>query len=194
MAQPEVGDSIGAPKPDPKPGDGSGPTRLHSSLQAGRERGAYKCKDCGQKHGGDSCGRTGAGSRASRAGPAPVPPAPIFTPENTGRLLRAPFTIAAVRTNCRIFLLTPAEEAELCATAVPCANEWISLDPKWAALFMFLFSLSSVAISKSMYYAAWRRQMSAELEKESKAKNAPTDGGSGGSHGATPTPASPLVS
>lgn len=155
--------------PSPKPGDGAGPSRLRDSLGAVKSRGAYKCKKCGVKHGeGKPCGSAPEGPRSASA--APVPPIQVFTPENTGRLLRVPFTISAVKTNCKIWLLTPSEEAELVATAVPCANEWIAVDPKWVALFMFSFSLAGVALSKAMDYSAWRLQMMRELGEEARKK------------------------
>lgn len=166
-----------SPKPlgdsPPKPGDGLGPGRLRESLARSKRgpRGAYKCRRCGEPHGeGVQC-RDGFQRPAPR--PDIRPAEPLFTEANTSRLLRVPFTIAAVRTNCRIWLLDEKEEAELAASAVPCLNEWVGVSPKWAALAIFSFSLSGLALSKAMAYAAWRRQMDAEL-KASSAQSAPS--------------------
>ena len=158
--------------PRPQPGDGEGPNRLRDGLSDARKGNrSPKCDNCGRRHAGACKDGTQPPARPSNAPPA----TPIFTPANTGRLLRVPFTVAAVRTHCAVWLLSPEEEAELTASAVPFLNEWVAIDPKYAALFMFSWSLGSIALGKAMGYSAWTHAMRAQAEEAAKARKAPPE-------------------
>lgn len=156
----------------PKPGDGEGPSRLRESLATGGKGSGKgnrnpKCGNCSGRH-------SGACKDGTEARPAASAPS-LFTPANTGRLLRVPFTVAAVRSHCAVWLLSPEEEAELVASAVPFLNEWVAVDPKWAALFMFSWSLGGIAVGKAMGYSAWTAAMRAQAEDEAKKRKAPPE-------------------
>ncbi len=154
----------------PKPGDGEGPNRLRESLaDPNKKKGNRnpKCGNCGGRHNGPC--KDGTEQRS------PAPASSLFTPANTGRLLKVPFTVAAIRSHCGIWLLTPEEEAELVASAVPFLNEWVAVDPKWAALFMFSWSLGGIAVGKAMGYSAWQTAMKAEADEAAKARRAPPE-------------------
>lgn len=154
----------------PKPGDGEGPSRLRESLASGGKGSGKgnrnpKCEHCGGRHSGACKDGT---KPAAQAGTST-----LFTPANTGRLLRVPFTVAAIRSHCAVWLLTPEEEAELVASAVPFLNEWVAVDPKWAAMFMFSWSLGGIAVGKAMGYSAWTAAMKAQAVEAEKARKAP---------------------
>lgn len=91
--------------------------------------------------------------------PAADPAAQVFTEDNVRRLVRVPFSVAAVRTSYGGWLLSPAEEREIAASLVPCLNEWAPVEPRWAALFLACYSLGSVAVSHYLDYAGWKEAM-----------------------------------
>lgn len=83
----------------------------------------------------------------------------MFTPQNTGRLISLPFNIAAIRTNCRVWLLDDQEKAELAESGSVCLNEWVSVHPKYVSLVLFSFSLVTVTLAKLAMWEAVKESL-----------------------------------
>ncbi len=181
----------GAPGSDSK--DRGGLRRIAAAAGengSGKQRGPYKCRRCGNRHGeGVACSSDAAKAAAKPARAAASAPAPrpdLFTSENTARLVRIPFALAAIRTNCAPLALDDKQEKELSTVGAVVLNEWVAFDPKYVALALFAISLAGVAFEKVLIYSMWLRHQELELEREKlRATNRP----SGPAAPVTPPPA-----
>lgn len=170
--------------------------RVASSAREGvssKSRGPYKCKRCGQRHGeGAACGSatmvrsTGQGSASSEKR------VELFNKENTARIVRMPFAVAAIRTTCADLALDDKQEAELATTGAVVLNEWVAVDPRYVALVLFAISISGVVFEKVLVYSMWLKLKELEIERlkleAGRNRPAPKSADAVPASNATPTP------
>lgn len=145
--------------------DGQGREGLAKSLDAvaqkrrgvkpGSRRGPYD-KDRGRSPGPAEPARVAA----------PAQPQHLFSPEDTALLVELPFNLATIKTRFEGFLLTPVERETLSRTGAVVLNNWVTVDPKYAALILFSLALLKIGGEKTMLYRAALRD---EAERRVKA-------------------------
>lgn len=129
--------------------------------QAGKKRGPYKGRAEGDKP---------AGPSSPTAAPAAPP---LFTVENTAELVRIPFLLAAVKTDCPHLELDEKEALRLAIPGSVALNYWWSVSPKWTSLGLLGVAALGVVSHKFAVYTAWAR---AVAEREAGQVRGPAPG------------------
>lgn len=93
---------------------------------------------------------------------------PAFVHSKVGKAFRCLGNLAALNTNCRVWLVTPEEEKDLGESVGDILCELGFADTLAAKVVFAVGTVSAVVGSKAITYAAWKQQMTAEAQAAGK--------------------------